>query len=118
MAFWQELKRIEGNDWLTNRKLLVAPELKKERTVEKDQLRRTTLQHPRAQAPILARKNRVAPTDLGHCVQGRVGNPLSLGEQVPRHRITLGTAEQHEPKQPQQVHLEELVDFLLLDVIC
>jgi hypothetical protein len=46
----------------------MAPELKKERTTEKDRLRRTTLQHPRAQAPVRARKNRVAPTDLGHGV--------------------------------------------------
>jgi hypothetical protein len=38
---------VEGNDWPTNRKSLVAPELKKERTAEKDRLHRTTLQHPK-----------------------------------------------------------------------
>jgi hypothetical protein len=81
---------------------------------QKDRLRRTTLQHPRAQALVRTRKNRVAPTDLGHGVQGRVDDPLSVGDRVPRHRVTLGTAEQHEPKQPQQVHLEEPVDYLLL----
>jgi hypothetical protein len=96
----------------------VAPELKEERTTEKDLLRRTTLQHPRAQPPVRARKNRVAPTDLGHDVQGCVGNPPSMGDQVPRHRVTLRTAEQHEPKQPQQVRHEEPVDCLLLGVIC
>jgi hypothetical protein len=96
----------------------VAPELKNEWTTEKDRLRRTTLQHPRAQPPVRARKNRVAPTDLGHDVQGRVGDPPSMGDQVPRHCITLRTAEQHEPKQPQPARLEEPVDCLLLGVIC
>jgi hypothetical protein len=47
-------------------------------------------------------------------VQGRVGDPLSVGDQVPRHRVTLRTAEQHKAKQPQQVRLEELVYCLLL----
>jgi hypothetical protein len=70
------------------------------------------------EAPARARKNSVAPTDLGHDDQGRLGDPLSVGDQVPRHRGTLGTAEQHEPKQPQQVRLEELVDCPLLGVIC
>jgi hypothetical protein len=41
-----------------------------------------------------------------------------MGDQVPRHRVTLRTAEQHEPKQPQQVRLEEPVNYLLLGVIC
>jgi hypothetical protein len=118
VALWQGLVCVEGNDWPTNRKPLVAPKLKKERTAEKDRLRRTTLQHPRSQAPVRARKNRVAPTDLGHDDQGRLGDPLSVGDQVPRHRGTLGTAEQHEPKQPQQVRPEELVDCPLLGVIC
>jgi hypothetical protein len=45
VALWQGLVRVEGNDWLTNLKPLVAPELKKERTTEKDQLRRMNLQH-------------------------------------------------------------------------
>jgi hypothetical protein len=88
----------------------MAPKLKKERTAEKDRLRRTTLQHPRAQAPARARKNRVAPIDLGHNVQGRVGDPPSVGDPVPRHHVTMRTAEQHEPKQPQQVRLQEPVD--------
>jgi hypothetical protein len=43
VALWQGLVRVEGHDWPTNRKPLAAPELKKERTIEKDQLRRTTL---------------------------------------------------------------------------
>jgi hypothetical protein len=101
MAPWQGLVRVEGDDRPTNRKPLVAPMLKKKRTTEKDQLYRTTLQHPRAQAPVRARKNRVAPTDLGHVMQGRVGDPPSVGDQVPHHRVTLRTTEQHEPKQPQ-----------------
>jgi hypothetical protein len=79
----------------------MAPKLKKERTTEKDRIRRTTLQHPQAHAAVRARKNRVAPTDLGHDVQGRVGDPPSVGDQVPHHRVTLGTVEQHEPKQLQ-----------------
>jgi hypothetical protein len=41
-----------------------------------------------------------------------------MGDQVPRQRVTLRTAEQHEPKEPQQVCLEEPVDSLLLGVIC
>jgi hypothetical protein len=96
----------------------VALELKKERTAVKDRLCHTTLQHPQAQPPVRARKNRVAPTDLRHVIQEHVGDPPSMGDQVPHHRVTLRTAEQHEPKQPQQVRLEELVDCLLLDVIC
>jgi hypothetical protein len=48
VALWQGLVHVEGDDWPTNRKPLVAPKLKKERIAEKDQLRRTTLQHPRA----------------------------------------------------------------------
>jgi hypothetical protein len=118
VALWQGLVRVEGNDWPTNRKPLVAPELKKERTAEKDRLCRTTLQRPRAQAPVRTRKNRVAPTDLGHNVQGCVGDPPSVGDQVPHHHVTLGTAEQHEPKQPQQVRLGEPVNCLLLGAIC
>jgi hypothetical protein len=47
----------------------MAPKLKKERIAEKYRLRRTTLQHPRAHAPVGACKNIVAPTDLGHGVQ-------------------------------------------------
>jgi hypothetical protein len=97
----QWLVRVEGHDWPTNHKLLMAPELKKEWPAEKDRLRRTTLQHPQAEPPVHARKNRVAPTDLGHGVQGRVSDPPSMGDQVTRHRVTLRTAEQHEPKQPQ-----------------
>jgi hypothetical protein len=91
----------------------VAPYLK-ERTTEKDRLRRTTLRHPRAQPPVRACKNRVAPTDLGRGVQGRIGDPPSMEDQVPHHLVTLRTAEQQEPKQPQQVRLEEPVDYLLL----
>jgi hypothetical protein len=72
---------------------------------------------PPSRAPVHARKNRVAPTDLGHGVQGRVGDPPSMGDQVTRHRVTLRTTEQHEPKQPQQVRLEEPVNCLLLGVI-
>jgi hypothetical protein len=49
VALWQGLVHVEGHDWPTNRKPLVALELKKERTTEKDRLRRTTLRHPRAQ---------------------------------------------------------------------
>jgi hypothetical protein len=41
-----------------------------------------------------------------------------MGDHVPRHRVTLRIEEQHEPKQPQQVRLEELVVCLLLGVIC
>jgi hypothetical protein len=70
VTLWQGLVCAKGHDWLTNRKPLVAPELKKERTAEKDRLRRTTLQHPRAHPPVRARKNRVGPTDLGHDVKG------------------------------------------------
>jgi hypothetical protein len=73
---------------------------------------------PPSTAPIRARKNRVAPTDLGHDVQGRVGDPPSKGDQVPCHRVTLRTAEQPEPKQPQRLRLEEPIDCLLLGVIC
>jgi hypothetical protein len=79
VALWQWLVRVKGNDWPTNRKPLVAPELKKERTIEKDRLRRTTLEHPRTHAPVHARKNRVAPTDLGDDIQGRVGDPPGVG---------------------------------------
>jgi hypothetical protein len=118
MAIWQGLVRVKGHDWSTNRKLLMAPELKKGRATEKDRLRRTTLRHPKHSLPVRARKNIVDPTDLGHDVQGRVGDPPSIGGQVPRHRVTLRTPEQHEPKQPQQVRLEEPVDCLLLGVIC
>jgi hypothetical protein len=96
----------------------MAPELKKERTTKKDRLRRTTLRHPRAQPPVRTHKNRVALTDLGHDVQGRVGDPPSMRANVSRHRVTLRTAKQHEPKQPQQVRLEEAVDCLVLGVIC
>jgi hypothetical protein len=67
--------------------------------------------------PVRARKNRVAPTDLRHNIQERVGDPPNMGDQVPRHRVTLGTTKQHEPKQPQRVRLEEPVDCLLLSVI-
>jgi hypothetical protein len=59
---------MEWLDWPTNRKMLMASELKKERIAEKDRLHRTALQHPRAQAPIHARKNKVAPTDPRHGV--------------------------------------------------
>jgi hypothetical protein len=52
----------------------------------------------RAQAPVRACKNRVAPTDLGHGVQGHAGDPLSVRDQVPRHHVTLRTAKQHKPK--------------------
>jgi hypothetical protein len=83
-----------------------------------DWLHHTTLRHPRAQPPVRARKNRVTPTNLGHDFQGRIGDPLSMRDQVPRHRVTLRTAEQHEPKQPQQVRIKEPVICLLLDVIC
>jgi hypothetical protein len=110
VTLWQGLVRIEGHDWPTNRKPLVAPELKK------DQLRRTTLRHPRAQPPVRPRKNRVAPTDLGHSVQGAsvILRHGGSGTSSPRHP---GTAEQHEPKKPQHVRLEEPVDCLLLGVI-
>jgi hypothetical protein len=61
VALWQAVVRVEGDDWPTNRKPLVAPELEKERTTEKDRLRRTTLQHPRAQDPVHARKKQSCP---------------------------------------------------------
>jgi hypothetical protein len=46
VALWQGLVHVEGDDWPTNRKPLVAPKLKKERIAEKDQLRRTTFNTP------------------------------------------------------------------------
>jgi hypothetical protein len=57
VAHWQGLIHVEGNNWLNNRKPLMAQELKKERTTEKDRLRRTTLEHPQAHALVRARKN-------------------------------------------------------------
>jgi hypothetical protein len=79
VALWQGLVRVEGDKWPTNLKPLVAPEPKKERTTEKDRLCRTTLQHSRAHALVRARKNKVAPTDPGHFVQGCVEDPPSVG---------------------------------------
>jgi hypothetical protein len=38
VALWQGLIRVEGDDWPTNRKPLMAPELQKERTAKKDHL--------------------------------------------------------------------------------
>jgi hypothetical protein len=54
----------------------------------------------------------------GTMCKGVSRDPPSVGDQVPRHRVTLRTAEQHEPKQAQQVRLEEPVECLLLGVIC
>jgi hypothetical protein len=38
VTLWQGLVQVEGDDWPINCKPLVAPELKKERTIEKDRL--------------------------------------------------------------------------------
>jgi hypothetical protein len=91
MALWLVVVWMEGDDWPRNRKALVALEPQKETIVEKDCLLYMTLQHPSAQPPVRAGKNNRAPTDPRNCVQGRVGDPPSVGDQELRHGVSLRT---------------------------
>jgi hypothetical protein len=73
VALWQGLVRVEGHDWPTNHKPLVAPELKKERTTEKDGLGHTTLRHPEHN-PLYA----LARTELPQLIWGTTSKGTSM----------------------------------------
>jgi hypothetical protein len=114
LALWQGLVRLEGDNWPTNRKSLMAPELQNERTT-------TSLNDPstpQCTASCTCRQEQRCPNRSGHRVQECVGDPPSVGDQELRHRVSLRTAEQLEHKQPKHVCLQELGDCLELRVTC
>jgi hypothetical protein len=61
----------------------------------------------RTQLHVRRRKNSVAPTHLGHCVQECVGNHPRVGDQVLGHCVSSKLAEHHEADQPEQVRLQK-----------
>jgi hypothetical protein len=78
----------------------------------------TCLEHASEQTPVGRSQNSATPTDLGDwdCIQRGVGDRPRMGDQEPRHLISLGSVEHNVPKQPQQAHLQVSGDSRVVSV--
>jgi hypothetical protein len=80
VALWQGLVRVEGHKWPINRKPLVGTRAEEGEDNREGSAPSHDPSTPPSTAPVRARKNIVAPIDVGHGVQGRVGDPPSMGD--------------------------------------
>jgi hypothetical protein len=73
----------------------VDPHLEQEMAPQEDRLPTRRPRHCRTQPPVGSCQNSAAPADLGHLLEGCVGDPLSPGGHAPRHGVSRRLAEQH-----------------------
>jgi hypothetical protein len=73
--------------------------------------------HCRTQPLVGSCQNSAAPADLGHLLEGCVGDPLSPGDHAPLHGVSRWFAEQHPPEQLEQVDLQKPVWRLVVGIV-
>jgi hypothetical protein len=66
----------------------VDPHLEQERAPQEDHLPTRRPRHYRTQPPLRSCQNSAAPADMGHLLEGCVVDPLSSGDQAPRHGVS------------------------------
>jgi hypothetical protein len=66
---------------------LVDPHLQQERAPQEDRLPTRRPRHCRTQPLVGSCQNSAAAADLGHLLEGCVGDPLSSGDHAPRHGV-------------------------------
>ncbi len=70
-----------------------------------------------AEATVLSRQQRGAPTPLRHLTDRGVGDAPGVVHETPVDRVSVTTTEHHPPKKPQQVRLQTTAEGVLVGLL-